>query len=343
MSTSEKRYRIACRRGQCLLGPRDWQWFMAVGDTTFEAQRSLCDEAIREKMRVYTAWEYRIIEPDAYGNFALPGSEPPRPGTPVTIPEAAGIVGPSGIGSATGANACLHPADSLTAENWDLRRMLHHRDMTDAQIEAELAERRERREGSGPHVINPEVAVPLLQEAVSGELDRLLDESERRIAEKWTAGSEPLGVQHGLIPPTPSPLRRFGEEGYPPETPQEGGEALKDEPLILENEFTWRELDVLRELSERQELTRTHTIRQALRIYQTIVLGHSKLVEVNPLPKSLSESDGVVATVVIVDPQAHRELIELCQKWHRQKSNSMYIDGEQSLYSYREENKTKNS
>lgn len=47
---------------------------------------------------------------------------------------------------------------------------------------------------------------------------------------------------------------------------------------------------------------------------------------------------GVVAFVIATDPEAHRELMDLCAKWHAKKSNSMYIDQERSLESYRAEN-----
>ena len=53
---------------------------------------------------------------------------------------------------------------------------------------------------------------------------------------------------------------------------------------------------------------------------------------------SLPHPSGVMAAVVCTDPAAHLELIELCAKWHRRKNNSLYIDGEQSLSSYRANN-----
>ena len=62
-------------------------------------------------------------------------------------------------------------------------------------------------------------------------------------------------------------------------------DARIDDLLISQHEFTDREWDVLRELSERQDLTRAKVLLQGLRMYQAVVLGHSKLVEVNPLPK----------------------------------------------------------
>lgn len=45
---------------------------------------------------------------------------------------------------------------------------------------------------------------------------------------------------------------------------------------------------------------------------------------------------GLVVHVVANDPEAARELTELCAKWHRQKSNSLYVDWSQSLDSWRE-------
>ena len=52
--------------------------------------------------------------------------------------------------------------------------------------------------------------------------------------------------------------------------------------------------------------------------------------------KPVTESEsGVVSHVVIRDPASHRELLELCAKWHRASANSMYVDWEQSLSSYR--------
>ena len=50
------------------------------------------------------------------------------------------------------------------------------------------------------HVIDPEVAIPLLANAASGELDRILDEAEARIAAKQTAPSpSPIDVDALLI------------------------------------------------------------------------------------------------------------------------------------------------
>ena len=51
------------------------------------------------------------------------------------------------------------------------------------------------------------------------------------------------------------------------------------------------------------------------------------------------DDDGVVAFVVITDIQAHRELMDLCAKWHRGKKSGMYIEDEQSLYSYRKDSR----
>lgn len=48
---------------------------------------------------------------------------------------------------------------------------------------------------------------------------------------------------------------------------------------------------------------------------------------------------GVVSHVVATNPEAHRELLDLCIKWHRREANSLYVDWEQSLESYREERK----
>lgn len=47
--------------------------------------------------------------------------------------------------------------------------------------------------------------------------------------------------------------------------------------------------------------------------------------------------EGVASHVIVADPQAHRELLELCASWHRRKPNSMYVDWEQTIYSYRQE------
>lgn len=47
------------------------------------------------------------------------------------------------------------------------------------------------------------------------------------------------------------------------------------------------------------------------------------------------QTDGLVAHVVIRDTEAHRELVELCAKWRRKNPHSLYIDGEQSLFSWR--------
>lgn len=54
-----------------------------------------------------------------------------------------------------------------------------------------------------------------------------------------------------------------------------------------------------------------------------------------PSAGSLPHPSGIMANVVCTDPAAHLELIELCAKWHRKKRNSLYIDCEQSLSSYR--------
>ena len=52
---------------------------------------------------------------------------------------------------------------------------------------------------------------------------------------------------------------------------------------------------------------------------------------------------GVVAHVVCNDPTAHAELLELCAVWHRLQNNSMYVDGEQSIESYKSNDEAKPS
>lgn len=43
---------------------------------------------------------------------------------------------------------------------------------------------------------------------------------------------------------------------------------------------------------------------------------------------------GVAVHIVCTDPEAHKELLQLCQKWRRKKRNSLFVDYEQSLESY---------
>lgn len=46
-------------------------------------------------------------------------------------------------------------------------------------------------------------------------------------------------------------------------------------------------------------------------------------------------NEGVVCHVVCANPEAHRELLELCRKW----GNKMFVDWEQSKLSYDAETK----
>lgn len=45
--------------------------------------------------------------------------------------------------------------------------------------------------------------------------------------------------------------------------------------------------------------------------------------------------EGVVCHIICKNPNAHRMLMDICNLWHSVESNSMFIDWEQSLSSYR--------
>jgi hypothetical protein len=49
----------------------------------------------------------------------------------------------------------------------------------------------------------------------------------------------------------------------------------------------------------------------------------------------IEDDDGIVAYIVIRSTDAYRELNELLAVWRQRQPNVIYIDGEQSLYSYR--------
>lgn len=56
-----------------------------------------------------------------------------------------------------------------------------------------------------------------------------------------------------------------------------------------------------------------------------------------PVDRTEKAASGIVCHVICQDPEAHRELLALCLTWHRKKPNSMFVDGEQSVLSYKQE------
>lgn len=62
----------------------------------------------------------------------------------------------------------------------------------------------------------------------------------------------------------------------------------------------------------------------------------NKATDSSRLERLVSDDFGErVAHIIVRDMRAHDELVELCNKWHRNKKNSMYIDFEQSVLSYK--------
>ncbi len=54
-------------------------------------------------------------------------------------------------------------------------------------------------------------------------------------------------------------------------------------------DWTYEEFQVIRDICEKQCLTTSQVMKQALRTYQLVATGHSKLVEVNPIHKKSVE------------------------------------------------------
>lgn len=58
--------------------------------------------------------------------------------------------------------------------------------------------------------------------------------------------------------------------------------------MFMNINWTEKELKVIKDLSEKLELTEEQVIRQSLRIYQVVSEGLFRLEEVNPRPKMSS-------------------------------------------------------
>lgn len=82
-------------------------------------------------------------------------------------------------------------------------------------------------------------------------------------------------------------------------------------------DLTLEELEVLDKLANKLNLSYQNVLRQALRIYQLIDSGHSKLVETNPLPMMKPEKNAVDRAMELMSIKT-KDLPPLALEWRNE-------------------------